>query len=107
MKKKKDPAFDDLKKSVIKPMKDMVNELKTHFSEVSQRYSEKASQEWMPAGTELHSIFKVDEKMEVASKRIQMLNKEVRATHERFREMSEKLSKKYASLAQGLKGFNA
>ena len=39
-------------------------------------------------------------------KRLQQINKEHKATNERFKDITEKVSKKYGTLATSLKGFN-
>lgn len=42
MKKKKDPAFDELKSSIMKPLKECVGIIKNHFSECSSAWSDKS-----------------------------------------------------------------
>ena len=43
MKKKSDPAFDELKTSVVKPLKDITLLFRDHFQAISDAFKDKSS----------------------------------------------------------------
>lgn len=43
MKKKKDPSFDELKSAVSKPLKEMVNSIKTFFADAAAAWAERVN----------------------------------------------------------------
>jgi len=102
MKKKKAPEFDELKAKVIKPMKEMVNSFKNFFESISQFYAEFkekdlfSEEEAVPE--ELLAYLK--------QQRLRSINKEYKSSMDRFRDISDKLAKRYQALAVQSKGFS-
>ena len=112
MKKKKDASFDDLKNKVIKPLKTLPIAIKDYLTVVAAHWKDQVPQEFCDAaklgGDE--SFFKTlssspDVLKFTQGQRISQANKEHKGVVDRFRDMSDKLSKRYQALA-ALKGFN-
>ena len=98
MKKKKDPLFDELKSSIMKPLKDLITLFKDYF--VSR------ATVWAPVDfASLNEPFFSNPKMlsYLKDKRMQQVNKEYKASCERFKELTDKVGKKYGSM--NLRGF--
>ena len=104
MKKKKDPAFDDLKAKVIKPLKDVVNLIKDHFAQTSTIWQERSQTDFVTLDESITSDPKVLSYLK--DKRVTQINKERKATCDRLRDTSDKIAKKYGTLAGNLRGFN-
>ena len=95
MKKKKDPSFDELKASVIKPIKECVNMIKNHFSVCSNAWNETTQDDLLSledGSDEKKLIESLDADGHVMSylvdKRLAQINKENKATNERFKDLN-------------------
>lgn len=62
MKKKKDPSFDELKTSVIKPLKECMTLIKNHFAQCSSAWNEESQSDLLPfaEGEEIKLIASLD-----------------------------------------------
>ena len=103
MKKKKDPAFDELKAKVIKPLKEVVNSFKIYFEKVVQYYAEQKENDLF---TEAELEMSEELIAYLKDQRLGQINKEYKSSMERFRDLAEKLGKRYQVMASQTKGFN-
>ena len=103
MKKKKDPAFDELKANVIKPLKEVVNSFRLYFEKVAQYYAEQKEKDLF---TEAELQMPDELIAYLKDQRLGQINKEYKSSMERFRDLAEKLGKRYQVMASQLKGFN-
>lgn len=103
MKKKKDPAFDELKANVIKPLKEVVNSFRFYFEKVAQYYAEQKEKDLF---TEAELQMPDELIAYLKDQRLGQINKEYKSSMERFRDLAEKLGKRYQVMASQLKGFN-
>lgn len=109
MKKKKDPAFDELKTQVIKPLKELNTQLKDFFSGLSAWFNDQAQLPLIgPEPSKFFTQITDNEKLlhSMESKRLEQVNKEYKASLDKLKDMAEKVSKRFQALGQQAKGFN-
>ena len=92
MKKKKDPAFDELKANIVKPLKEMVMSFKMYFEMVAQHYSEQKEKDLF---TEADLQMPDELIAYLKNQRLGQINKEHKLSMERFRDLADKLGKRY------------
>jgi len=92
MKKKKDPAFDELKANVVKPLKEVVNSFRFYFEKVAQYYAEQKEKDLF---TEAELQMPDELIAYLKDQRLGQINKEYKSSMERFRDLADKLAKKY------------
>ena len=105
MKKKKDPSFDELKNKVLKPLKECISIVKNHFGQCSSEWNNRSQTDLLSLeeGTdEVNLIRALDFEGKIMTllkeKRLSQINKEYKATNDRFKDLNDKISKKYATL---------
>lgn len=98
MKKKKDTIFDQLKSEIMKPLKDIPTQFKDYFG---SRAAIWAPQDFASLNEQFFSHPKIASYLK--EKRLQQVNKEYKASCERFKELTDKVGKKYGQM--NLRGF--